>query len=78
MKNLMKKGEIIEMSDKNTYNFEFWPSNEIETPTRLSFDANDVHCSEFHQMCKAFAVALGYAPQTVEKYFGPDRDDWLN
>lgn len=66
------------MSDKNTYNFEFWPSNEIETPTRLSFDANDVHCSEFHQMCKAFAVALGYTPQTVEKYFGPDRDDWLN
>ena len=66
------------MEDKNTYNFEFWPHNDIETPVRLSFDVNDLHCSQFHQMCKKFARALGYAPQTIERYFGPDRDDWLN
>ena len=65
------------MSDKNTYNFEFWPQNEIETPVRLSFEANNVRCGEFHHMCKAFAIALGYAPSTVEKYFGPDKVDWL-
>ena len=65
------------MSDKNTYNFEFWPQNEIETPVRLSFEANNVRCSEFHHMCKAFAIALGYTPSTVEKYFGPDKVDWL-
>ena len=64
--------------ERNTYNFEFYPENDVEHPVRLSFEANGVHCSEFHHMCKAFAIALGYHPNTVEKYFGPDRDYWLN
>lgn len=66
------------MSNKDTYNFEFYPDNDTETPVRLSFDAEDLSCAQLHQMCKAFAYALGYTPNTIEKYFGPDKDDWLN
>ena len=61
----------------DTYNFEFYPADEDMTTVRLSFDKNDLNCAEFHKMCKRFAIALGYNPNTVEKYFGPDSDDWL-
>ena len=70
------------MSDKqfDTFNFEFYPaSNEI--PVRLSFDVDvdeGLRCGQFHHMCKAFAYALGYQPATIKKYFGEDREDWLN
>lgn len=66
------------MSDKSTYNFEFYPANDIENSVRLSFDVDDLPCGQLHKMCKAFAYALGYLPTTIEKYFGPDKDDWLN
>ena len=67
------------MSDKfkDTYTFELWPEDNDVTPIRLSFDANDLHCAQLHKMCKAFAYALGYHPDSIEKYFGPDSDDWL-
>jgi hypothetical protein len=61
---------------KNTYNFEFYPDeeNEHESSIRLSFELPpDAHCSLIHSMCKRFAIALGYAPQTVEEVFGDDR-----
>ena len=62
-----------------TYNFECYPDNKNSINTRLSFDINeDLHCAKFHRMCKAFALALGYHPDTVEKYFGEDSDDDLD
>lgn len=67
------------MCDKDTYNFEYYPGDEqYDTAVRLSFDSDYTSLEEFSNMCRAFAIALGYAPQTVEKYFGPDRNNWLN
>jgi len=67
--------------ERDTINFEYWPhdKNEDSTPTRLSFDVKEgLHCAALHKMCKAFALALGYTPQTVERYFGEDSDDdWM-
>ena len=40
---------------------------------RLSFDIEEgAHLSKIHAACKAFALALGYAAESVEKMFGPD------
>lgn len=60
---------------RDTYNFEFYPAdeNDWETPVRLSFDIEEgAHLSKIHTACKAFAFALGYAAESVEKMFGPD------
>ena len=64
----------------DTYNFEFYPESS-DTPIRLSFDINadeGLHCAQLHRMYKAFAYALGYSPNSIEKYFGEDSNDWLD
>lgn len=64
------------MAEKNTYNFEFYPDAPELDSVRVSFDIQeDLHCAKLHRMCKAFALALGYHSDTVEKYFGHDSFD---
>jgi len=61
--------------NSDTYNFEYWPdgSNEFTKPVRLSFDTNyDIDFKDFCGMCKAFAYALGYASETIDRYFRED------
>lgn len=59
----------------NRYEFSFYPDDEsVEQPVQLSFEEPDdgLHCAKFHRMCKAFAYALGYQNETIERYFGED------
>lgn len=61
-------------SVKNTFNFEFYPDSEHERCVRLSFDMEpDLHISEVHRMCRAFAIALGYSVKSVNEYFGEEK-----
>lgn len=59
---------------KDTYNFEFYPDGDDRRNIRLSYDVpgDGVTCGELQRMCKAFALALGYAPSSVEECFGED------
>ncbi len=58
----------------NTFEFEFYPSSEHEHRVSVSFEQPaDLHISELHRMCKAFALALGYDYRNIEEYFGKDR-----
>ena len=69
---------IKDTEHRDTFNFEFWPDehNEHEIPMRLSFDMRpNLYCCEIHRMCRAFALALGYTLETVDKYFGPESFD---
>ena len=36
-----------------------------------------MNISEFHDKCKRFALALGYHPNTIEKYFGETDTGYL-
>lgn len=69
------------MSDKvikNRYEFTFYPGDErgYEDYVSLTFEAPEgLHAAAFHRMCKKFGLALGYAPETIERYFGEDSDD---
>ena len=64
--------------EKDLYSFEFYPADDDATSITLSFNAVALHCAELHKMCKTFALALGSQPETVDLYFGEDKDDWLN
>ena len=63
---------------EDTYNFEYWPGtkkNSCVAQVRLSFDTDSaLHCADFHSMCRKFAIAVGYTPQTVDEIFGPEID----
>ena len=61
------------MCDKDTYNFEYYPGDKQHgTAVRLSFDRNYTSLEEFRNMCRAFAIALGYDRNEVSQVF-PDR-----
>ena len=51
---------------------EFREYHSDETTVELNFNVNDdeMDCARFHDYCKRFAIAAGYMPTTVEKYFG--------
>lgn len=62
----------------NRYEFTFYPGedNEYEHYTCLTLEAPEgLHAADFHRMCRNFALVLGYAPETIDEYFGPERDD---
>ncbi len=47
-----------------------------KTNIELSFDEMfDPHIGEFVEMCKRFALALGYAESTVDKWFGKPSEE---
>lgn len=64
--------------EKDLYSFEFYPADDDSTSITLSFNATALCCAELHKMCKTFALALGYQPETVNLYFGENNYDWLN
>jgi hypothetical protein len=37
--------------------------------------SNDMGMAEFHNQCRLMALAISYAPETVEKYFGDEWDE---
>lgn len=52
--------------------------NSIEENVALRFIVNDnIHISEFHALCKRFALACGYAEKSVEDYFGETSYEFL-
>ena len=58
------------MCDKNTFNFEYYPGDEqYDTVVRLSFDSNYTSLEEFRNMCRTFAIALGYDKNEVYQVF---------
>ena len=47
-----------------------------KTNIEMSFDKMlDPHIGEFVEMCKRFALALGYAESTVDKWFGKPSEE---
>lgn len=66
--------------NKDRYEFTYWPGDEegYADYVCLTYEAPEgIHAAAFHRMCKKFGLALGYAPETIERYFGPDSDDDL-
>jgi len=50
-------------------------------PTRINLtydEAEGLHAAKFHRICKQFARLVGFAEETVEKYFGADQYDDLD
>ena len=61
----------------NTAAIEFREYHSDDTNVELTFavDENEMNCAKFHDFCKRFAIAAGYMPSTVEKFFGKTRYD---
>lgn len=56
--------------------FDSLPHTDYELPVRLEYEIEDnPHITRIHQLCRYFALALGYQEASVDKYFGPDRSD---
>ena len=56
--------------EKNTYNFEYYPSDSKEKEVRLSFDCGDnIDMNEVISMFKTFAYALGYNEIAINSHF---------
>jgi len=46
-------------------------SNEFENDLKMEFDCYpDMHISTLHNLCRRFALALGYSESSVNEYFG--------
>ena len=54
-----------------TYSFSEW-QEEYGKHISLDFveDDDKMNCYRFHDLCKRFAIAIGYTPNVVEKIFG--------
>ena len=67
------------VNQTNTIGFYYRENlNEFAHDVDLQFSiSSDAHLGEIFNMCKKFAIALGYADASVEEVFGPDNeDDW--
>lgn len=65
---------------KMTLEFNLYPDDDCEYQHRTTLSvevSEDMHCAEFHRLCRYFGIALGYAPETIDKYFGDESDDDL-
>ena len=64
---------------RNRIEFNYYPDDRsCERQVNLSFEVdNDMHAAEFHRFCRYFGIVLGYAPETIDKYFGDESDDDL-
>ena len=76
----MKKGLIIEVSSKMKDRIEMsiYPDdNSPAAHVELGFevDSEDFHIATLHRYCRYFALCLGFAPESVDKYFGEETDD---
>ena len=62
------------MENNNTENFSFNHLNADGVMTTLSFVVPDsgLTIANFHNMCRRFALSLGYSEKNVDKYFGEE------
>ena len=68
------KNEVIKMEKSCYYDFSF--NNEEGITTSLSFVVpSDCTIQTFCDMCRKFALALGYTEETVDKYLGEYYDE---
>ena len=67
------------MENNNTENFSFNHLNADGVMTTLSFVVPDsgLTIANFHNMCRRFALSLGYSEKNVDKYFGEESFDNL-
>ncbi len=56
------------MSVKDSYNFEYYPENDTGTEIRLNCEG-DLTLNDFVNMCRSFAIALGYNQTEIDKCF---------
>ena len=52
------------------YSFSHHNEDDVSTDLTFTVPAVGTHISTFHEMCKKFAHALGYADKTIEEWFG--------
>jgi len=66
------------VNQTNTIGFYYKENlNEFGHNVQLQFSiSSDASLGEIFNMCKKFAIALGYSETSVDKVFGPDSDDW--
>ena len=66
------------VNQTNTIGFYYRENlNEFAHDVDLQFSiSSDARLGEIFNMCKKFAIALGYSETSVDKVFGPDSDDW--
>ena len=63
------------MSDKIVVEFHVYEDG-TEDNTELSFRTDrEMHLTTLHRFCKAFAYTLGFTDESIEKCFGPDREE---
>lgn len=53
-----------------TYEFREWNEDGRAVDLEFTVDDDEMNCWRFQEMCKKFAIAVGYHPETVEKCFG--------
>lgn len=57
----------------STLEFEFYPHHEGYEDIDVRFGVtHDIGLSQFHRLCKRFALAMGYPESSVEEIFGED------
>lgn len=56
--------------DKVTIEFHEYHSDGTVVNLIFDEDDNEMNCARFHDLCKRFAYAAGYMPETIEKFFG--------
>ena len=56
----------------NEANYDFHVYYKDGSTVSLEFcqDEDEMNCYRLHDLCKRFAAALGYMPETIEEVFG--------
>ena len=58
-----------------TYEFREWSEDGTNIDLEFTEDDDIMNCYRFHDLCKRFAIAIGYMPSTVERVFGETQYD---
>ena len=58
-----------------TYSFSHHDEGNVGINLTFTVPAVGVHIATFHDMCRKFALACGYAEKSVENYFGEWNDE---
>lgn len=59
--------------NKVNYEFREWHDDDCVIELNFTENEDEMNCARFHDFCKKFAIAIGYMPNTVEKFFGETR-----
>lgn len=61
---------IGEKMDITHIEFHAYNPDEKNVSVEFDTDYNELNCWKFHDLCKRFAYAFGYATESIEKIFG--------